>query len=77
MLTSIKAHTGPRSKPQCHCVRILREQRKPAISLPLPLFPTQSIVPRHNMRMPQPVRQRPKKKNRSAKRKTRSPARER
>ena len=33
------------SQIQCHCVRILREQRKPAISLPLPLSPAQSIVP--------------------------------
>ena len=56
MLTSTNAHTGPRPKPQCYCVRILREQTKPAISLPLPLSPAQSIVPRHNMRMPQPVR---------------------
>ena len=36
MLTSINAHAGPRPKPQCHRVRILREQGKPAISLPLP-----------------------------------------
>ena len=34
-----------RPKPQCHCVRILREQRNPAASLPLPLSPAQSIVP--------------------------------
>ena len=43
-----------RPKPQCHCVRILREQRKPAISLPLP--------------QAQRVRQRPSQRNEKKKR---------
>ena len=51
-----------RPKSQCHCVRILREQRNPAISLPLPQV--------------QPVRQRPSQrltKKKEQKRKTKDP----
>ena len=62
MLTSINAHAGPRPKPQCHCVRILREQGKLATSLPLPKA--------------QPVRQRSSQrltKKEEQKRKTKDP----
>ena len=75
------AHTGPRPKPQCHCVRILREQRKPAISYPCRWpCPLRSRLCLATTCPSRPVRQRgpistsnEKKKNRSAKRKTRLP----
>ena len=47
MLTSINADTGPRPKPQCHCVRILGDQTGDIpVAAPVP-YPIDCASPQH------------------------------